>query len=83
METKNQQNDNNVVRCDCGTPLVKRLNSRKFEFMKWHNGRSAKFTAEHSGNKFGVHCEKCGRNITFTTSKIRLGLSYAIAPLKT
>jgi hypothetical protein len=83
MESENYQNNNSVMRCACGTPLVKRLDSRKFEFAKFHNGKPVKFTVEHSGDKFDVHCKKCGRNITFATNSVQLGLSYVIALPKT
>jgi len=77
-----QNSNNQLVHCDCGTPVAKRLNSRKLEFLKYNKGQSIKLSAEYSGNKCVVHCEKCGRDITFLTNEIQLGLSYAVAPLK-
>ena len=77
-----QNSNNRVERCACGTPVVKRLNSRKLEFLKYSKGQSIKLSTEYFGNKCVVHCEKCGRDITFLTNEIQLGLSYAVAPLK-
>lgn len=81
MESKSYQNNNNhVERCDCGTPIVKRLSSRKLEFLKYHNGQPVKIITEYSGDKCDVRCEQCGRSITFMTNKIQLGLTYVVAP---
>ncbi len=77
-----QNSNNRVGCCGCGTPIAKRLNSRKLEFLKYNKGRSVKLVAEYFGNKCVVHCKKCGRDITFLTNEIQLGLSYAVAPLK-
>jgi len=68
--------------CDCGTPVVKRLNSRQLEFIKYNKGQKIKLITEYSGNKCVVHCKKCGRNITFMTNEVQLGLTYTVAPLK-
>jgi len=62
--------------------MVKRLDSRKLEFLKFHKGEPVKFLMGYSGDKFDMHCEKCGRTITFMTSGIQLGMTYEIAPLK-
>ena len=78
----NQHGKNQIERCDCGIPVVKRLNSRKLEFVKYSNGQPLKLTAEYSGDKSVVRCEKCGRNITFMTNEVKLGLNYAIASPK-
>lgn len=80
MEYNNYQNNNCVARCDCGTPIVKRLNSRKLEFLKYHKGQSVKTVVKYSGNQCDVSCEKCGRSITFMTNEVRLGLTYVVTP---
>ncbi len=75
------QNNNHVERCKCGAPIVKRLDSRKLEFVKYHKGQPMKIVTEYSGDKCDVHCQKCDQNITFSTSKIQLGMSYVITSL--
>lgn len=77
-----QNSNNRVEYCGCGTPVAKRLNSRKLEFLKYSKGQPIKLETEYFGNKCVVHCKKCGRDITFLTNEIQLGLSYAVAPLK-
>lgn len=78
----NIQNNKGVIRCDCGTPIVKRLDSRKLEFLKYSQGQPVKFTTDYSGDKCEVQCQKCSCRITFLTNKRELSLTYVIAPRK-
>ena len=79
MDNKSNQK---LEYCNCGMPVVKRLNSRLLEFVKYNKGQKTKLITEYSGNKCVVHCKKCGRNIVFMTNDIQLSLNYTIAPLK-
>ncbi len=72
-----------ITKCkECGTPIAQRLDSRRFRMIKNHKGQRVGFTISYSGNQCSICCEKCGRDVTFMTNKIQLGMSYVIASPK-
>lgn len=81
MDNSNK-NNKLIERCKCGNPIVKRLNSREFEFIKYHKGKTQKVPVKHSGDRFDIFCEKCGHDNAFMVKEITLGMTYVIAPPK-
>ena len=70
---------NHLEKCSCGTPVVRRVNSRKLQFRK-NQGRELKNVfVEYSGDSCKVTCNKCEETISFLTSKVELNLSYELA----
>ncbi len=72
-----------MIYCDCGASLMERVDSKKFEVLKFHNVQQSKTTIEYFGDKFEVECKKCRHRFTFTKDKItgtiRKGLTYVLA----
>jgi hypothetical protein len=56
---------NQLMRCNCNTPLLKRAANKVLEFVKFHKGESVKMTAQYQGDQFKIRCEKCGGNFAF------------------
>lgn len=71
--------DKSVIYCKCGTPIGKRLDSRKLETVRYHNGVSVKNTFSYSGDTLNMSCGKCDSVTTFMVNKITKPLSYVIA----
>jgi hypothetical protein len=74
------QRSNGVEYCICGTPLVKRLDSRKLAIVRQHNGQRETIITEYSGDESIITCPKCGKKKIFRTGKKELGLTYVVAP---
>ena len=69
-----------VERCDCGTPLVKRVGSRALAVRKNQNGPSVNMIVKYSGNESSVTCEKCHKTISFLTNKVQKSSTYVMTP---
>jgi len=79
-----QTHDNRIARCDCGAPIARRMDSRKFELLKYHRGQSMKIIVEYAGDECRLGCNKCGRGAIFKTGNVQLGMTYVVAfPQKT
>ncbi len=82
MELQNYHNKNShVVRCNCGTPLAKRVASKKIELVKHHNGQQTKIIINYLGDQCSVCCERCGKSFSFITKEIQFELC-GVAPLR-
>jgi len=77
-----QQNNKKVEYCTCGTPLVKRPDSRKFAMVRQRNGKRETIITEYSGDESSITCPNCGKKKIFRTGKKELGLTYVVAPPK-
>lgn len=70
---------NHIEKCNCGEPIVKRLNSRIFEFRKKQGGNVINIITEYLGDSCKVTCSTCGKTISFLTNQVELGLCYEVA----
>jgi hypothetical protein len=82
MNQSISQNSSRIESCDCGKPIVKRLDSSKFQFLRRQGGESDKIVLQHNGDRSEVVCDKCLKKITFSTGKVQLGMGYVIAKPK-
>ncbi len=82
MENYNNYVNKECVRCKCGTPIAKRLDSRKLEMLKYHHGKSLKINLQYEGDECSITCEKCGHVIVFKTNKITLPMAYVVETAK-
>jgi hypothetical protein len=57
--------ENELVRCKCGTPMLKKISGKKLEILKHHNGQTIKMTTEYTGDSVTVSCDKCGYHHKF------------------
>ena len=73
---------NNLIRCNCGVPIAKRIDSRKIEVLKYHLGQPLAVRLEYNGDKCTIICGKCGNRVELGTSKIALSMTYVIAEKK-
>lgn len=56
---------NELVRCNCGIPLLKRVALKALELLRFHKGQPVKMIMEYSGDTSEIRCQKCGYHHTF------------------
>lgn len=78
MTVSNSTTNPDLIKCSCGVPLAKKVDDKKFELLKYYEGKTITISLKYSGNECDIICGNCGKKISFLTRKLELPMMYVV-----